>query len=48
VVRGIAHEVRADWRFVRREHAPWSAMWRSPALRGAQVWGQYVGSRARR
>ncbi len=47
VARGIAHEVRADWRFVRREQAPWSVMWRSPALRGAQVWGQYVGSRAR-
>lgn len=46
VARGIAHEVRADWRFVRREHRPLSALLRSPALRAAQVWGQYVGSRA--
>jgi rhamnosyltransferase len=44
-LKGFAHEVRADWRYVRREKAPLSAMWRSPALRGAQVWGQYVGGR---
>jgi rhamnosyltransferase len=44
---GLAHELRADWRFIRREHRPMSALLRAPALRGAQVWGQYVGSRAR-
>jgi rhamnosyltransferase len=46
VLEGFAHEVRADWRHVRRERAPLISMWRSPALRGAQVWGQYVGSRS--
>jgi rhamnosyltransferase len=44
-LRGFAHELRADWRFVRREHRPLSSMLRAPALRGAQVWGQYIGSR---
>ncbi|MBL8859314.1 MAG: glycosyltransferase family 2 protein [Planctomycetes bacterium] len=47
VAKGIAHEVRADWRFVRREKRPFSALWRSPCLRAAQVWGQYVGGRER-
>lgn len=46
VARGIAFEVRADWRFVRSEKRPLAEFLRSPALRGAQVWGQYVGSRA--
>lgn len=45
VVKGVAHEVRADWRFVRREKLPLGTLLRSPALRAAQVWGQYVGSR---
>lgn len=48
VAKGIAHEVRADWRFVRAEGRPLSALWRSPFLRSAQVFGQYVGSRATR
>lgn len=48
VARGIAHEVRADWRFVRAEGRPMSALWRSPVLRGAQVLGQYMGSRGGR
>lgn len=45
VLKGIAYEVRRDWSFVRRERAPWTALWRSPFLRAAQVFGQYVGSR---
>lgn len=45
VARGLAHEVRADWRFVRAERRPWSSLLRSPFLRGAQVIGQYLGTR---
>jgi rhamnosyltransferase len=45
VVKGIAYEMRRDWRFVRREKASLWALWRSPFLRAAQVFGQYVGSR---
>lgn len=48
VAKGIAHEVRSDWRFVRGERRPVSALLRSPFLRAAQVLGQYVGSRAAR
>jgi rhamnosyltransferase len=44
VAKGIAHEVRADWRFVRERGQPFTALLRSPFLRGAQVLGQYVGS----
>jgi rhamnosyltransferase len=46
VAKGIAHEVRADWRFARARGRPLTALLRSPFLRGAQVLGQYVGSRA--
>lgn len=45
VLRGIAHEVRADVRFVVRGRRGWSHLWRSPALRSAQVLGQWFGSR---
>jgi rhamnosyltransferase len=48
VMRGVAHELRADWRFVRGEGRPLSELARAPALRAAQVWGQYVGSRQAR
>lgn len=48
VARGIAHEVRADWRFVRAEKRPLGSLLRSPCLRAAQVLGQYVGTRAGR
>lgn len=48
VAKGIAHEVRSDWRFVRVERRPVSALLRSPLLRAAQVLGQYMGSRAAR
>lgn len=48
VVKGVAHEVRADWRFVRARKLPLAELTRSPALRAAQVWGQYVGSRPAR
>jgi rhamnosyltransferase len=48
VAKGIAFEVREDWRFVRERGKPLSALARSPFLRGAQVWGQYVGGREAR
>jgi rhamnosyltransferase len=49
-LRGFAHEVRADLRFLARDDAPgnWKHWFRSPALRGAQVFGQWVGSRGPR
>ncbi|MDA1267406.1 MAG: glycosyltransferase, partial [Planctomycetota bacterium] len=34
VLKGIAHELRADWRHV-REHGGWGALWRAPKLRTA-------------
>jgi rhamnosyltransferase len=46
-LRGFLYEVRADWRFLLRTSPPSrlrSAL-RSPWLRGAQVLGQYCGSR---
>lgn len=46
-LRGLAYEVGEDLRFLARRGpgalARWA--WRSPGLRGAQVLGQYVGSR---
>jgi rhamnosyltransferase len=44
LVRGLAHELRADLAYV-RAHGGWSALLRSPGLRGAQVLGQLYGSR---
>lgn len=44
VARGVAYELREDWRHVRR-HGGWPHLLRAPALRGAQVLGQYFGSR---
>ncbi|MEM9381763.1 MAG: glycosyltransferase [Planctomycetota bacterium] len=45
VLRGFAYELREDWRYVRRTGAPMRDLLRAPALRAAQTWGQYVGSR---
>ena len=47
VLRGVAHEVRADWRYLARHPGPGRArhMARSPLLRAAQVLGQFRGSR---
>lgn len=44
VARGVAHEVREDWRHVAR-HGGFAHILRSPFLRAAQVLGQYAGSR---
>lgn len=44
VVRGVAFEVREDWRHVAR-HGGFAHLLRSPFLRAAQVLGQYAGSR---
>ena len=44
VARGVAHEVREDWRHVAR-HGGFAHLVRSPFLRAAQVLGQYAGSR---
>lgn len=44
VARGVAYEVREDWRYVRR-HGGFLHLLRSPSLRAAQVLGQYAGSR---
>jgi rhamnosyltransferase len=45
VLRGIAYEVRADLRHVRATRASLAHLVRSPFLRGAQVLGQWRGSR---
>lgn len=47
VARGIGFEVREDWRYLKRTHAPAKARYlmRSVSLRGAQVLGQFWGSR---
>ena len=47
VLRGIAYEVARDARFVgaRRPRGGLRALLRSPALRTAQVLGQWAGSR---
>lgn len=45
VLRGIAYELREDWRFVRREGRSPLELLRAPQLRLAQVLGQYVGGR---
>lgn len=46
VLRGVAHEVRADWRYLARHPSPGRLRHalRSPLLRTAQVLGQYAGS----
>jgi len=46
VLRGLAYEVREDVRFVRGRRVPGGLrhLLRSPALRGAQVLGQFWGS----
>jgi rhamnosyltransferase len=46
VARGIGHELVRDWSHVRATRQPMTALLRAPALRGAQVFGQYCGSRA--
>ncbi len=43
VARGIAFEVREDWRALRAE-GELGAFWRSPLLRAGQVLGQWWGS----
>lgn len=47
VLRGIAHELRADWRHLARHPSPGRLrhLARSPILRTAQILGQYWGSR---
>lgn len=45
VLRGIAYEMREDLRHLSREGGMIANLWRSPALRVAQVVGQYCGSR---
>ncbi|MFG0315687.1 MAG: hypothetical protein ACF8XB_00335, partial [Planctomycetota bacterium JB042] len=43
VARGIAYEVREDWRALRAA-GELGAFWRSPLLRAGQVFGQWWGS----
>jgi rhamnosyltransferase len=47
LARGIAHEVREDLAYLARTRprGAWRHALRSPCLRGAQVLGQYAGSR---
>lgn len=45
VLRGVAYEIREDLAFVRATRAPLTVLARSPLLRGAQVLGQWAGSR---
>ncbi|MEZ6004572.1 MAG: glycosyltransferase [Planctomycetota bacterium] len=45
VLRGVAFELRQDARFLLRERGRFGDWLRAPALRAAQVWGQYQGSR---
>ena len=45
VLRGIGHELRADWGHVARRRRGWVHLLRAPALRTAQVLGQWAGSR---
>lgn len=44
-LRGFVHELRADWRYLSRERGGWHHLLRAPALRGAQILGQWAGSR---
>ena len=44
VLRGVAHELREDLRFV-RARGGWAHLARAPRLRGMQVLGQYFGSK---
>lgn len=44
VLRGLAFELREDWRFV-RQNGGWLDLFGAPRLRVAQVFGQWVGSR---
>lgn len=49
VLRGVAFELLADLRHVRSTHWQGAAhLLRAPALRAAQVWGQYKGARIQR
>ncbi len=50
VARGISYEVREDLRYLAREprNGRWSALLRSPWLRGAQILGQYAGAHSGR
>ena len=43
VLRGFVYELREDWRYM-RAHGGLHHILRAPALRGAQVLGQYFGS----
>ena len=45
VLKGIAYEVCEDLRFLQAGGGSWGHLLRSPALRAAQVWGQFLGSR---
>ncbi len=47
LAKGVAYELREDWRHLGRERVPGRVGWtlRSVALRTAQVAGQYVGGR---
>lgn len=46
VLRGVLFEIAADMRFVAsQEGYSWGDLWRAPALRSAQVLGQFWGSR---
>jgi rhamnosyltransferase len=45
VIKGIAFELREDWRFAREERTGLGHLWRAPLLRGGQVLGQWFGSR---
>ena len=46
VARGVAFELLCDWKYIKGNG--WSGaryLWNAPALRFAQVWGQYKGGR---
>ena len=45
VLKGIAFELREDWRFARSERIGLGHLWRAPCLRTGQVVGQWFGSR---
>lgn len=50
VLRGFLFEVGCDLRFLAKDRGPgrMGALLRSPGLRGAQVFGQYLGGRGKR
>ncbi|MDF1839573.1 MAG: glycosyltransferase family 2 protein [Planctomycetota bacterium] len=45
VLKGVAFELREDWRFLRQRDGAWSQALRAPFLRVGQVLGQWRGSR---